>query len=242
MIVKPSRIVTTPFGLRRYNLAPRNGSTRTVLLRLDCPSRVFGLAALLVGALLWVGGCDDPPQIVVQDEPIDPRPKILIQRDAQRAAQQANLVWHLPRGWQHVFDRTPMRYATIRTSADEDAVTITVSKLGAQAGGVLANVNRWRDQLGLDPIGDAELGDAVTPLQNPVLEGALADVTAPDKKTVVGIFPTAAGTWFFKMTDTPQRVDEQMAGFLLMLGSVHPDHPGHADHADHVLDQEAGGE
>jgi hypothetical protein len=65
--------------------------------------------------------------------------------------------WTLPDGWQQL-PGSQFRYATIRvpaaTAADKPQ-EISVSQAG---GDVLANVNRWRGQLSLQPVSEAELG------------------------------------------------------------------------------------
>ncbi|HUG92111.1 MAG TPA: hypothetical protein VML55_14825, partial [Planctomycetaceae bacterium] len=68
--------------------------------------------------------------------------------------------WTLPEGW--VERGSPsggVRFATIEVPADEQPLELTVIPLPAQGDAdesLLANVNRWRDQLALPPIdGDA---------------------------------------------------------------------------------------
>ena len=69
--------------------------------------------------------------------------------------------WKLPDGWQPVADakaKTPERYATLRlASKDASPLELTVTKFPGAAGGLLANVNRWRGQIGLPPVGEDEL-------------------------------------------------------------------------------------
>jgi hypothetical protein len=68
------------------------------------------------------------------------------------------LSWTLPEGWRLDKKNQPSRYATILIG-EKDALELTVTKLGreGQASSVLANVNRWRNQVALAPIGEEEL-------------------------------------------------------------------------------------
>jgi hypothetical protein len=62
--------------------------------------------------------------------------------------------WKLPEGW-HELPSTPNRYATLETSGDqplEVAVTALDRRDDDDAGYLLANVNRWRKQMGADEI------------------------------------------------------------------------------------------
>jgi hypothetical protein len=62
--------------------------------------------------------------------------------------------WDAPEGWEPL-PPSPFRAAGFRVAGRDDA-TISVSITG---GGVLANLNRWRDQMGLEPVTEAALGD-----------------------------------------------------------------------------------
>ena len=69
--------------------------------------------------------------------------------------------WKLPEGWQPVADakaNNPGHYATLRIeSKDKPSLEMTVTKFPGTVGGLLANVNRWRGQVGLSPIEENEL-------------------------------------------------------------------------------------
>ena len=71
-------------------------------------------------------------------------------------AEAGNPDWTLPEDWK-LGPPKPMRYATLHTSTDETGqVVLSISSLGPNQN-LLNNVNRWRGQLGLEPIGDNEL-------------------------------------------------------------------------------------
>ena len=69
--------------------------------------------------------------------------------------------WKLPEGWQPVADakaNNPGHYATLRIeSKDKPSLEMTVTKFPGTVGGLLANVNRWRGQVGLSPIEEDDL-------------------------------------------------------------------------------------
>jgi hypothetical protein len=84
--------------------------------------------------------------------------------------------WTVPEGWKEEPGRD-LRYATLRLGAASQAPELTVTKLeGKDAGSVLANVNRWRGQLGLRPVADEELGQFCKPLKIEGAEGTLVDM------------------------------------------------------------------
>ena len=67
--------------------------------------------------------------------------------------------WRLPEDWSETAS-SGMRTATLQMPVGDASVEMTVTSLpwGADAGGMLANVNRWRRQMNLPPIGPGELG------------------------------------------------------------------------------------
>jgi hypothetical protein len=69
------------------------------------------------------------------------------------------VTWDLPADWQQLPGRE-FRYATIKIKAEAESLELVVSKLGKEASSVLDNVNRWRGQIQLEPIGKDKLPDA----------------------------------------------------------------------------------
>jgi hypothetical protein len=67
------------------------------------------------------------------------------------------MTWTVPNGWQQE-KGSELRYATFRIKGQAESLELTVVGLGKEAGSRLANINRWRDQLGLKPLEEAELG------------------------------------------------------------------------------------
>jgi len=70
--------------------------------------------------------------------------------------QADGLTFDLPDKWQRGGNR-PMRVATFTVDQDGKQLEITLTRLGVNSGSMLANVNRWRGQIGLEPIDQATL-------------------------------------------------------------------------------------
>jgi hypothetical protein len=66
------------------------------------------------------------------------------------------VTWKVPDGWREERGRGGMRYAAFHL-VNDDSVELTVTTFDQAAGGLLANVNRWRKQLDLAPVKDSEL-------------------------------------------------------------------------------------
>jgi hypothetical protein len=105
------------------------------------------------------------------------------------------ITWTAPAGCRQAPDAKEGRYATFHLGAEDHPLELTVTALGKAglAGSVLANVNRWRGQLGLKPITANEIAKETRQVQ---LDGAIA--------TVVDITGTGSG----KMTQRPPFADQ----------------------------------
>ncbi|MBI3272935.1 MAG: hypothetical protein HYZ53_28360 [Planctomycetes bacterium] len=73
------------------------------------------------------------------------------------SAEGGNLAWDVPEGWQRGPDRT-MRLVTFVAAAAPE-VECYLSLLPGAAGGVDANLNRWREQMGQPALKEAELSE-----------------------------------------------------------------------------------
>jgi len=133
-----------------------------------------------------------------------------------------SMVWTLPDGWTPAAEAPgSMRVATFRSSASP-RVEVTITRFPGSVGGLLANVNRWRGQLGLDPVGDLAaqpLGSLVVagePARLLELEGAGEN---PERMRVL-IAERPALTWFVKMTGPDDEMASESERFDALVRSI----------------------
>ena len=98
------------------------------------------------------------------------------------------LQWLLPPGWTARMDGG-MRYATLTPPQDAGKVEVSVVTLAGPAGGELANVNRWRGQIGLPPVEEAALAGLRKPLRSAAGPIALYDFESEVKPRHVPSLP-----------------------------------------------------
>jgi len=142
------------------------------------------------------------------------------------APAQPRLAWKTPEGWNEV---TPgeMRVASfnIKDSAGKQA-DVSVIPLPGDAGGDSANVNRWRGQVGLQPLSAGELEKLAEKIEVAGQAAELYDLSGqtPDKGGAARILATIQhrdGTaWFFKMTGDDKIVEQQKSAFIEFLKSL----------------------
>ena len=134
------------------------------------------------------------------------------------------LKYTLPDGW---LEKTPteLRVASFGISENGKNADVSVIPLGGMAGGDLPNVNRWRGQVGLQPLADADLQQLAEKVEIAGQPADLYDVsgTTPgsgDAERIVGvIFHRDDATWFFKMTGDADLVEKQKPAFVSFLKS-----------------------
>jgi len=133
--------------------------------------------------------------------------------------------WQVPAGWQPAA-ATTMRLASFvieGTGGQKGDLSVVV--LGSKGGGALANVNRWRGQLSLDPLDEAGLSREGVALTTPAGDAALVvDLSgkgAFEGQRILGaIVERADRAWFYKLTGPSALVDAQKDAFLGFLRSV----------------------
>ncbi len=130
------------------------------------------------------------------------------------------IAWSMPERWTQERG-SGMRFATIRTA---DALEISVVTLGGAAGGELANVNRWRGQLGLPPADEASLAKDRLVVRTQAGAMGVFDLVGQGEgasRMIAGILVVPdANTWFFKLTGDAKALEAAKPGFLRFLESI----------------------
>jgi hypothetical protein len=136
----------------------------------------------------------------------------------------STLEWTLPKGWTES-RAAGVRYATIKPAVN-GKVDVSVVVLPGPAGGELANVNRWRGQIGLGAIDEPTLAKARGSIKTKAGAISVYDfVSDGDKKSrlLAAILVSEESTWFIKMLGDENPVASSRSDFLHLLRSLHFD-------------------
>ncbi len=96
---------------------------------------------------------------------------------------------------------------------------VNVAAMGGEGGGLLANVNRWRGQIGLGAISENDLSQLAQSLDVSGGTATVVDFTGKDAKTgaptrLVGAIVAQSGqTWFYKLMGDASIVARQKERF-----------------------------
>jgi hypothetical protein len=118
-----------------------------------------------------------------------------------------------------------MRFATFKVPV-KGTVDASVVVLPGPAGGELANVNRWRNQIGLAPIDESGLAAArrtVSTKAGPIKVYDFTSGGATGKRVVAGLTELSGNTWFVKLTGDAGAVGAAREDFMKLLGSLRVD-------------------
>jgi hypothetical protein len=146
---------------------------------------------------------------------------------AVATAADGALTWTAPAHWQ-AKPASAMRKATFTIPGAGGADgELSITAFPGDVGGELANLNRWRSQLQLPPIDNAQLATAVTRTEANGLKFGVVDLTAPSGgQRLLGAWVAANGdTWFFKLTGPDALLAKEKNAFLQFLSTVKPAKP-----------------
>lgn len=169
--------------------------------------------------IVVISSCSRDEEITRVRVPKEEAPKVAA--PAAPSSAQA-LHWDLPKGWKEQAG-TGMRLSTM-TPPGPGKAEVTVIALPGDVGGELANVNRWRGQIGLPALDDAGLTKARAKASAPAGAVTVYDFTSDGaKKTrlVAGTISSGGRMWFFKLMGNDDAVAAARPAFLALLGSLH---------------------
>ncbi len=128
--------------------------------------------------------------------------------------------WEVPKTWK---EKAPgsMLLASFSIESGGSVGEITVSAFPGDVGGMLGNVNRWREKnLGLPAMSAGELPKWIVDLELPSGKAALVDMTNNSKQLLVVVQKNGGKTWFYKLLAAEKIVVAEKEAFMEFVKSV----------------------
>jgi len=141
---------------------------------------------------------------------------------AHQAASADTIAWDLPKGWTEARPGG-MRLATLKPPA-AGKIDVSVIMFPGEAGGELANVNRWRGQIGLPAVDEAarvKMRKEVPSKAGAVSLYDFASEGAGKQRMIAGLLFAAGRSWFVKIVGDDEPVVASRADFAKLLGTLH---------------------
>jgi hypothetical protein len=135
------------------------------------------------------------------------------------APSSAEPAWsaRIPEGWTSV-PPGPMQQAKYAVTVKDGAkAEVTVSVFPSATGGTVENVKRWRRQLGLAEIPDAEVAPLAQPLNGAPEGSVIVDLKNENRAMVGAIVPRDGKWWFLKLTGEAPAVASARDAFVVFV-------------------------
>lgn len=136
----------------------------------------------------------------------------------------ANLQWTAPAHWAAKAG-SAMRKGSYAIKGDGGEADMAITAFPGDVGGDLANLNRWRGQIGLPPVGQAEFESSTQHLDRNGLHMTVVDIagTGANAQRILGaMVPHGGATWFFKLTGPDALVAKEKPAFVAFLDTIKP--------------------
>lgn len=199
------------------------------------PSRA-SLPGLLLATLLLAACGEEKVSVYSVPKEKDPELPMAASADAGAAASApagasmantsvptatgSDLAWQAPASWAPKA-ASAMRKGSFAVTAAGAEADLSITAFPGDVGGELANVNRWRGQVGMPNLAPADLEASVTRFSSNGLAFTVVQLDAAGGKSILGaIVPYAGSTWFFKLSGPAATVKAAEADFSAFLHTV----------------------
>ena len=152
--------------------------------------------------------------------------KMQILPGMQESADSApEISYTVPETWE-TLEPSGIRKANFKIESEEYSADVTILTFPGDVGGSLANINRWREQIGLEPVTSETMSQISEPYEIAGHKGLYVYLEGGSQSILGAILPFHGNTWFFKMLGDTPLVFANDAAMKQFLDSVR-----FADHA-----------
>ncbi len=175
-------------------------------------------SSLFVFVFLVLAACGREEEIQTYRASKEPDPARPLA--AGRPAPSKTLSWTVPEGWQELPPSSMRAGSFLIKGKTAEQGDISVVPLSGMAGGDLANINRWRGQIGLGPLSDADLARQSQTITPGGRRMRFVNFSNSGRRLMAAIYPRTNQSWFFKMTGEDATVAAAKPAFLKFLNSL----------------------
>lgn len=124
------------------------------------------------------------------------------------------LAWIAPAHWQEKAPGTVRKGSYVINGDGGTVGDLGITAFPGDTGGLHANINRWRGQIGLSNIGNKEVEAGIEHIDVNSLHIDFVDMVGPNGIRLLGaIVPHGTETWFFKLTGPDALIARERAAF-----------------------------
>tara|TARA_B100000214_G_scaffold80530_1_gene54530 strand:+ start:516 stop:1091 length:576 start_codon:yes stop_codon:yes gene_type:complete len=148
--------------------------------------------------------------------------EIIQKEEISNKGNEFNLTWNLPDTWVPSKGHS-MRLASFDVPYSKGVGDLSIVSLSGSSGGLLANVNRWRGQVELEPINETDILTTSTVGESkmgPYRVFKMINENKKGKAIIAAVLPTGEKTFFIKLTTDVQGISELEPSFKKFCSSI----------------------
>jgi hypothetical protein len=144
---------------------------------------------------------------------------------AAEISREGQPKWEVPAGWKEVAGGQFLVAKFMVGGEGTSQAAVNVSSSAGDGGGLAANVNRWRKQLGLNEVAGDE-GQGAKTIETSAGKALFVELSGTDARTgkvtslVAAIAPQSGQTWFYKLMGDAKIVEAHKEEFVKFVQSV----------------------
>lgn len=134
--------------------------------------------------------------------------------------------WAVPATWKEVAAGAFLISKFVVNSPNDTQAAVNVSMSPGDGGGLVGNINRWRKQVGLSEMGEAEIRGQVAELETAGGKAMVVEITGSDPQSgkpakILGAIVGQPGrTWFYKLMGDAELVAREKDAFIQFVKSA----------------------
>lgn len=189
----------------------------------------IALVGLLVIGLLLLTACEQQvaesytipkEKSAVTTTTQSDKPAMQVLPGMQSFADSASgISYQTPDSWTE-FPPSSIRKANFTIDNASGTAEVSITVFPGDVGGTLANINRWRQQIGLSSIDQVSLNENISSTIISNHQGYFTKLEGNTESILGGILPFHGSTWFIKMQGDILAIDEEVDTFKSFLSSI----------------------
>jgi hypothetical protein len=189
----------------------------------------IALVGLLVIGLLLLTACEQQvaesytipkEKSAVTTTTQSDKPAMQVLPGMQSFADSASgISYQTPDSWTE-FPPSSIRKANFTIDNASGTAEVSITVFPGDVGGTLANINRWRQQIGLSSIDQVSLNENISSIIISNHQGYFTKLEGNTESILGGILPFHGSTWFIKMQGDILAIDEEVDTFKSFLSSI----------------------
>ncbi len=137
--------------------------------------------------------------------------------DESYASDTSDVAWTVPDTWHRLDKTVDMRIATFHAGSE---LEVAVTAFPGDVGGLVANVNRWRGQVGLDSVDEQGIEANIDRLAG--VDVVVVDIQGVESRLLGTVINVGDGqTWFAKVIGPSDEIEQIKADLIAFSKSFH---------------------